>query len=198
MAPDQLPDFLCVALELAGHLDRLGIPYVAGGSLASSFHGEPRSTNDVDLVVALTPEQVDPLVRALGQGYYVSTAAAREAAGTGGAFNVVHLATAVKADLFVAGTDPFDAERIARGIRQRFGESPGSTLAIDSAEDTILRKLEWYRRGGEVSERQWRDVIGIIRAQGARLDWTRLESWAPRLGVDDLLARARSEGMPAG
>ena len=197
MAPDQLPDFLRVALELAAHLDRLGIRYVAGGSLASSFHGEPRSTNDVDLVIALPPSGVDALVAALGELYYISAEAARQAARTGGVFNVIHLDTAVKADLFVAGADPFDAERIACGTREALGESPTSFLRIDTAENTILRKLEWYRRGAEVSERQWRDVLGIIRAQGAHLDWTRLESWAPRLGVSDLLMRARREGMGA-
>ncbi|HEX9727936.1 MAG TPA: hypothetical protein VGA37_05490 [Gemmatimonadales bacterium] len=197
MAPERLPDPLAVALDIAGILEQLRIGYVAAGSLASSFHGEPRSTNDVDFVVDLTPGQVAEFVAALGNRYYVSADAATDAARNGGAFNLIQYATAVKVDLFVAGDDPFDAERLAARTRERIGATDRETVYMDTAEHTILRKLEWYRRGGEVSERQWRDVIGIIRSQAGGLDWHRLRSWAPRLGVADLLERAHREGAPA-
>ena len=109
MTPDQLPDPLAVALDVARVLERLGIAYLAAGSLASSVHGEPRSTNDVDLVVDLAAGQVPSLLQALGDRYYVSPEAVAEAAPTGGAFNLIHLGTAVKVDVFVAGDDPFEA-----------------------------------------------------------------------------------------
>jgi hypothetical protein len=192
MAPDHLPDPLAVALEVAGILERLGIPYLAAGSLASSVHGEPRSTNDVDLVVDLAGH-VAGLLRALGDRYYVSADAVGEATRTGGTFNLIHLATAVKVDVFVSRDDPFDAERLARRTQVRIGPDEGDVLKVDTAEHTILRKLEWYRRGDEVSERQWRDVLGVLRAQPTGLDWDRLAAWAARLGVADLLARARRE-----
>jgi hypothetical protein len=196
MAPDALPDPIRVALDLAATFEHLRIPYVAVGSVASSFHGVPRSTDDVDFVVSLTPATSVALVAALAGAFYVSADAAREAAATsrGGAFNVIHLATAVKADLFVAGDDPFEAERLAQRRRVRIAEDAPSDLYIDTAEHTIVRKLEWYRRGGAVSDRQWGDVVGIVRAQGTRLDRDDLRVWADRLGVDDLLEQAMREG----
>jgi hypothetical protein len=152
MAPDQLPDPLAVALEVAGMLERLGIPYLAAGALASSVHGEPRSTNDVDLVVDLAAGHVPGLLRALGDRYYVSADAVGEATRTGGTFNLIHLATAVKVDVFVSRDDPFDAERLARRTRVRIGPDEGDVLEVDTAEHTVLRKLEWYRRGLGVAD----------------------------------------------
>jgi hypothetical protein len=96
----------------------------------------------------------------------------------------------VKIDVFVVGRDAFDRERIATG--QRMEIAPGQALVIDSPENTVLRKLEWFRRGGEVSERQWRDIVGILRIQGDRLDQDRLRRWANTLRVADLLDRAQS------
>jgi len=196
MAPDQLPDPLVVALAVAGVFERLGIPYFAGGSLASSLHGEPRSTVDIDLVADLRPDHVAPLLSALQGEYYVSDVAVHEALRFGTSFNAIHLATAVKVDVFIAGQDPFNAERLAHRQRMQVRADPPGELFVDAAEHTVLRKLEWYRRGGEVSERQWRDVLGVLRAQGDRLDRLRLDTWAPRLGVADLLARARREAEP--
>ena len=101
-------------------------------------------------------------------------------------FNAVHFASAVKVDFFVAGDDPFEAERLRQ--RERI-ELPNGVLYVDTAEHTLLRKLEWYRRGGEASERQWRDVESIARIQGDRLDQKYLGRWAAHLGVTDLLDR---------
>lgn len=163
------------------------------GSLASSVHGEPRSTNGVDIVADMEAQHVTPLLAALGDRYYVSADAAQEAVRQEAAFNVIHLGTAVKVDVFVAGRDPFDAERLTRRERVRLGSDEPGELWVDTAEYTVLRKLEWYRRGGEISDRQWRDVVGILRAQGSRLDRERLDVWASRLGVGDLLERAQRE-----
>jgi hypothetical protein len=110
----------------------------------------------------------------------------RVAVDSGASFNAVHFTSAIKVAFFVAGDDPFEAERLQR--RQRI-EMPNGVVYVDTAEHTLLRKLEWYRRGGEVSERQWRDVQAIARIQGDRLDVEYLRLWASRLRVLDLLER---------
>jgi len=197
MAPEGLPDPLRVALAIARILDRLGVSYVTAGSFASSVHGEPRSTDDVDIVADLRPVHAPHLAAALRGEWYVSDEAARDAIAHGTSFNAIHLASGVKVDLFVVGTDAFDAHRVASGRAVRIGTEPDAVLRVDTAEGTVLRKLEWYRRGGEVSDRQWRDVVGILRAQGARIDRGELARWAARLGVSDLLARAlAAAGLP--
>ena len=133
---------------------------------------------------------VTPFAKAIGRDYYVDLGAMRRAVTSGESFNAVRYASAIKVDFFVAGNDPFEAERLRS--RQRI-ETPDGVLYVDSAEHTLLRKLEWYRRGGEVSERQWRDVQAIARIQGDRLDLEHLRLWAPRLGVMDLLERVMQD-----
>ena len=142
------------------------------------------------MVVALLARHVAPFVKAMGRDYYVDEEAMRLALSAGGSFNAVHFASAIKVDFFVAGNDPFEAERLRS--RQRI-ELPNAVLYVDTAEHTLLRKLEWYRRGGEVSERQWRDVLAIARIQGDRLDREHMRVWAGRLGVADLLDRAMGD-----
>lgn len=138
------------------------------------------------MVVALLVRHVTPFAKAIGGDYYVDVDAMRLAVTSGESFNAVHFASAIKVDFFVAGDDPFEAERLQR--RQRI-ETGNGALYVDTAEHTLLRKLEWYRRGGEVSERQWRDVQAIARIQGDRLDLDHLRLWGLRLGVMDLLER---------
>ncbi|MFL5613018.1 MAG: hypothetical protein ACJ796_05090 [Gemmatimonadaceae bacterium] len=193
MAPGALPDPLAVAVIVAQQLEKLHVRYVIGGSFASSLHGEPRSTNDVDIVADLEEATARLFVDSLGDPFYADVSAAIAAVRAGSSFNVVHIESAVKVDIFVAGADPFDQERLQR--RQRiavnaFGSD--AALYVDTAEDVILRKLEWYRRGGETSERQWRDVLAVLRTQQP-LDDNHLRTWADRLGVADLLIRARGD-----
>jgi hypothetical protein len=197
--PDSSPDPIAVAVAFSATLERLGIRYLIGGSLASSVHGEPRSTNDIDVVAEILPAHVTSFLAAVDGEYYVSeeavhaalTSAARRVPGD--SFNLIHLSGAIKVDIFVAGTDPFNAERLRQRERVRVSESPEAYLFVDTAEHSLLRKLEWYRRGGEVSDRQWRDVLAIVRVQGERLDRTRLTMWADALRVADLLGRVLSE-----
>jgi hypothetical protein len=193
MVPERPPDPVAVALEMAAVFERLGIAYFAGGSLASSIHGEPRSTVDIDFVADLKTAQVAPLLRALADEFYVSEEAIREALRSGTSFTVIHLPTAVKVDVFMVGKDAFNAERLAHRQRARVGDDPPGEVFVDMAEHIVLRKLEWYRRGGEVSDRQWRDVLGVLRVRGKELDAARLDTWARRLGVTDLLERARQQ-----
>lgn len=197
MAPDELPEPIAVAVLFTGILEDLGIAYLVGGSLASSVHGEPRSTNDIDVVADLDTRDVSGLVEALRPDFYVSADAAREAVRGERSFNAIHVATAVKVDVYVAGKDAFNAERLQLRQRVQVSAEPLAELFVDTAEHSVLRKLEWYRRGGEVSERQWRDVVAILRLQVDHLDRGRLEEWGGRLGVTDLLVRALDEaGTP--
>jgi len=176
-------------------LDRMEIPYYVGGSVASSSHGIPRTTMDVDLVVDLLPDLIDEFTAQLQRDFYADAALIRESFSRGRAANLLHYATAYKFDLFPLGTDEYSriqfARRAFRNIRS-LGPEP-IECAVASAEDTILRKLEWYRAAGETSERQWNDLRGILKISGAKLDPAYLRHWAAHLKVDDLLERLLRE-----
>jgi hypothetical protein len=152
--------------------------------------GEPRSTIDIDIVAAIDDRHVEGLVAALGHDFYVDPESVRRAIRTRSSTNLIHLATQYKVDLFVAGGTPLDAQQLARRQIVRLGER---TLFIHPPEDILLQKLRWYRSGGEVSDRQWRDVLAIVRTQGPRLDRGYLTAHAPILGVLDLLERLLRE-----
>jgi len=185
-------DPLDVAVDFAQFLGALGVRYALTGSMASAVHGEPRSTVDVDLIADLSVATSTRLVSAIEATYYVDAEVARQMTESAGSFNAIHLASAIKVDIFVTGDDPFEQERLRRRIQIALPDSLDQHLWIDAAECTVLRKLEWYRRGGEVSERQWRDVVAILRLQQSALNDDFLDAWAPSLGVSDLLARVRA------
>jgi hypothetical protein len=181
-------DPVAVALIVAGILDALGIRYTTGGSIASSIAGEPRSTVDIDIVAELDEPRVTALVSALSSTFYVDDRAVLRAVRTRGIVNVIHQDTQLKVDLHVAGGTPLDEQQLQRRTPVEVGA--GRILYVHPPEDILLQKLRWYRRGGETSDRQWRDILGIVRVQGDRLDRRYLIDHAPTLGVADLLARA--------
>ena len=183
-------DPVAVVLIVLGHLEALGIPHTVGGSIASSFAGEPRSTIDVDVVAALEDRHVDELVARLSPDFYADSDALRRAVRTKTSANLIHQATQLKVDVFVAGGTPLDDQQIARRLKVVLDD--GRTLFVHPPEDILLQKLRWYRQGGEVSDRQWRDVMAIVKVQGAKLDRRYLEDGARVLGVSDLLKRALS------
>lgn len=179
---------------VADALEALGVPYFISGSLASSAHGVARASLDVDIVAALSLDDVEPLVARLTGAYYVNESRARSAVLDRRSFNLIHLATMFKVDVFVPKGRPFDDRRFERAGAEALDESPGARrFPIASAEDVVLAKLEWFRAGGEISERQWSDVIGVLRTDAARLDLRYLRQWAGSLGVSDLLERALAE-----
>ena len=179
-----------VTLKVIAAFDRLGILYLIGGSLASAVHGIVRATMDADLVVDIEEEQIPPLVTALEGEFYIDAGMILEAIHHASSFNLIHYETLFKVDLFILKTRPFDAVQMQRRVVQVVGDEPESRAYFSTAEDTILAKLEWFRMGGEVSERQWRDILGMLRLQGERLDFEYLQKWAADLGVQDLLKKA--------
>lgn len=187
---------LRVCVEVGRILDDLGVPYLVGGSLASSLHGVPRSTQDADLVADLREEHVSPFVAALAKRFYVDEERVRHAVRRRSSFNVLELATILKVDVFVVGGGALDREQMARRERIELPEGAGE-LDLASAEDTVLQKLRWYELGHRVSDRQWRDVLEVLEVQSERLDRTYLERGAEILGVSNLLKRALKEtGLP--
>lgn len=192
MSPHGSPS-LSVVLQVLEILDGLNVRYHLGGSFASAIHGVPRQTMDADLVVELDDARVVGLVERLRDDFYVDLEVAREAVALRGSFNVIHLGTGFKVDFFVKGRGAFDELELERSVLVQITADPPRSAFVKTAEDTVLRKLQWYRSGGEVSDRQWRDVLGVLVAVGGTLDREYLHLWATRLGVADLLDRAESE-----
>lgn len=154
----------------------------------------PRSTNDVDVVADLTMAHVTPVHEALRGTVYVDREILRDAILHRSCANLIHLETGYKVDGFVCKDTPYDRAALQRSVERRLSESPsGRTYRMATPEDTVLRKLMWFRAGGEVSDRQWSDVLGLLGTRGQDLDGGYLDEWATRLGVGDLLARARGE-----
>lgn len=190
-------DLLGVALQVIDALDACAIRYSIGGSMASSFSGEPRASIDVDIVVDLSDDGVDPFVTALGSDFYADTDSLRRAVREHATANLIHHASGVKIDLFVAGS-PLEEKQLARRQRAQVGRNPDRFVHIHSPEDILLQKLDWFRKGGEVSDRQWRDVLAILIVQRGRLDESYLRSVAAESGLIELLDRATHDASGTG
>jgi hypothetical protein len=163
-----------------------------GGSVSSSLHGLARRTQDVDVIADIRPGQVRPLVQALQRDYYVDEQAWQDAVRRGFPYNVLHLGTMLKVDLIPLKRRAFTKEE-ARRAQMHILEAGTRPVRVASAEDAILTKLEWFEMGGRSSARQWNDILGIMRQQGAALDVPYLTQWADMLGVRDLLEQALIE-----
>ena len=163
-----LAEPIAVTLLVAGALEGLDVPYAIGGSLAGALHGVMRATMDADLVVDLRLEQVEPLARALGDAFYADVASMRDAVGRRASFNVIHLESTFKVDVFVARPRTFVRSQLARRQLHLLSEDPERHAYVISAEDIVLAKLDCHRLGGEASDRQWLDVLGVLKVQGER------------------------------
>ena len=179
-----------IALRVAHVLEEHDVRYVVGGSLASSISGEPRSTLDVDLLVELDEKEVAAVVASLGEEFYSDRDSIRQAIRTRSSANLIHLPSSIKVDLFIMGGSPVDEEQMERRQRLQVASDPDRYLYVYTPEDILLQKLRWYRLGNEVSDRQWRDVLGIILVQGDMLDRAYLRRAARVLNVADLMEQA--------
>lgn len=183
-------DDLIAALEpVAAAFRRLGVSFYVGGSVASTYHGAIRSTMDVDLVCDLQNHHIAAFVSAFGPDCYLSEAAVRDAVERRSCFNVIHLPTAFKVDVFVSRGRLFDVAAMSRAATHPLGSDGSLAVPIASPEDSVLAKLEWYRLGEEASERQWDDVSRLVALLGDTLDLDHMRRMAESLGVSDLLER---------
>jgi len=183
---------LALVLRMAEVLDELGLRYALGGSMASSLLGEPRSTVDVDLAVQLDPASGEALLDRVDDAFYVPLDAARTAIRRQSSFNLVDTANALKVDIFVLGDGLLDRMQIERRVLVDVPGAP-SGIWVTSPEDQVLRKLDWYRQGERVSDRQWRDVVGILRVHRGSLDDAHLAATAVALDLADDLEEARRQ-----
>ena len=175
-------------------LESLSITYLVGGSVASVALSEPRSTNDIDIVVDLQEENVGDFLVALGEDFYAEEEIIRDAIHLKSSFNLILLETMIKIDVFVREANAWTESEFSRKHQLDLGIAGEPVLAwLPSAEDVILQKLAWYRLGGEVSERQWRDVQGVLKVQAENLDYDYLKKWASFRHVSDLLLKAVQE-----
>jgi len=182
-----------ITLLVAQTLERIGIPYAVGGSLASSLHGVMRSTLDVDIVADMKLEHIPALVGALAQEFYADAEMMQDAIAHRSSFNLIHYETAFKVDIFIRKLRAFDQMQLARRQTTVITADPEGRVYVVSPEDIILSKLEWFRLGGEASERQWRDILGVLKTQAGALELNYLHQWAGELQVNDLLERALRE-----
>jgi hypothetical protein len=190
-------DAIDIALLVASAIESVGGAYFIGGSVASSFQGEPRATNDIDIVLELPLGRIGALVGALGPSFEVDVDMLRDALLHGRTCNIFFLPLLTKVDLFAVGPSAFDQIEFARR-KPVAVRATGETLVLKTPEDTVVRKLLWYREGGEVSDKQWRDIVEVLRVSGPSMDHAYLGSWANRLGLSELLARAQADARSHG
>ncbi len=182
-----------VTLKVTDVFEKLGAPYLIAGSLASTLYGMVRTTQDSDIVVEMRPEHLQAFVSALQGEFYIDEEMIAESIQRNSSFNIIHRETMFKVDVFIPRPRPFLQAQLDRAQRQTFSFETEMSAKFASPEDTILSKLEWYRMGGEVSDRQWRDILGVLKTRAGELDLEYLRQWAAELHVSDLLERVLKE-----
>lgn len=185
-----MAEWIEVTLKVVDALEALNINYVICGSAASIIHGVVRSTVDADLIADLKPEHAEPLVAALEKEFYIEPEFIMQAIKRKSSFNVIHQSTMFKVDVFVPKIRVFDQAQLSHRVQRVFGQNPDRSVWFLSAEDIVLAKLEWFKIGGEVSERQWRDILGVLKIQRDKLDVDYMRKMGATLGVAKLLEAA--------
>jgi hypothetical protein len=183
-------EFLTALRFVVSAFESLGIEYALGGSFASSLYGEARATRDVDLISSVAGRHAKPLVEALGVAFYADEDQILQAAMNQSSFNLIHLESMAKVDVFVVWRTEFGRSQLARRQQKHVGRDEPLSLYLTTPEDTVLAKLDWYRLGNCVSDRQWRDVQGVLKVQARSLDFSYLQDWAGKMNIKELLARA--------
>jgi hypothetical protein len=194
-----LGDDILQALEpFVAALEELGVSYYIGGSLASMAWGKPRTTLDADVVAYLRAEHVKPLLSLIGEEYYTSEEMIQDAILRMSSFNVISYKTSLKIDVFIPSQDEFDKVELTRISQRPLGPGKGSRLYnVSSPEDIVLRKIDWYKAGGGISDRQWDDILNVLKNRADTLDRPYMAEWAANLGISDLLDRAIGDaGLP--
>jgi len=179
-----------VTIKVTHVLESLGIPYLIGGSLASTLYGMVRTTQDSDIVAEMRLKHLEPFVLALQDEFYMDDEMIAESIQRHSSFNMIHRESMFKVDVFIPRPRPFLQSQLVRAQNQTFLFESEISAKFASPEDIILAKLEWYRLGGDVSERQWRDVLGVLKTRAGELDLDYVRKWANELKVSDLLERA--------
>lgn len=182
-----------VTLKVTGVLEKLGVPYLIGGSLASTLYGMVRTTQDSDIIAEMRPEHIQSFVSSLQNEFFIDEEMIADSIQRNSSFNIIHRETMFKVDVFIPRPRPFQQSQISRAQSQTFNLESEISANFASPEDVILSKLEWYRMGGEVSDRQWTDVLGVLKTRAGELDLDYLRKWAQELKVTDLLERALKE-----
>jgi hypothetical protein len=188
-------DSIRVTLLVTAALEKMDVHYAVGGSLSSSLHGVMRSTMDVDIVADLRYEHIQPFVNALSAVFYADDEMIRDAIEHRSSFNLIHYETAFKVDVFIPKKRAFDKMQLERRMASIITTDPEHSIYVTSPEDVILAKLEWYRMGNEISERQWRDVLGVLKMKPGEIDRAYLRHWAIELKVGDLLECSLTEAL---
>ncbi|MDD5134329.1 MAG: hypothetical protein PHP01_02815 [Phycisphaerae bacterium] len=181
-----------VIKKLTDILDELKIAYAIGGSIASSIYGTPRFTQDADITVQSFTNVAERLYETLKDSFYISKEAMYQAISSHGSFNVIHLETAFKIDIFTANSD-FEKLLLTRSRKNKIDESIDKPFSLVSPEDIILLKLKWYKKSGCASDRQWSDVQGVLAVQKETIDFDYLTDWSKKLGLNQLLKKTISE-----
>lgn len=184
------PDMLYALQPVINAFDKLSIPYCIGGSVASSLYGIARTTLDIDIVADLQLQHIPLLIKELGKSYYIEESMIRNAINNSSSFNLIHFETSMKIDIFILKNIPYDEESFKRRIKDILDESINREFFFTSPEDIIINKLQWYEMGEKISERQWLDVLGVIKVQGESLDKNYLQLWSKKLEIFDLLTKA--------
>lgn len=182
-----------VLYDFVAVLEEQQISYAVVGSVASSLHGFSRATGDVDILASISAEHIPILVKSLKDEFYIDSKMIRRAISTNKPFNAIHIDSVFKLDVYAASKDEFDQQQLSRSQAVALLQNSESTINLASAEDTILAKLVWYRKGNEISERQLSDIYGVITVQGDNLDFDYLQEWANKLNVSDLLDKVLEE-----
>lgn len=163
--------------------EELDISYLIGGSLASSAYGEPRLTNDIDIVIDLKLEHLPGFFAKFDPNeFYLDKETVRQAFSTNRQFNIIHPSSGYKIDLFIGGDDPFIRSEMAR--RRRLEAPDGMHAFFASPEDVILKKMQYFQAGE--SERQFRDIAGVLSVQGDQLDREYIHHWTSELGLTEI------------
>lgn len=184
-----------VMIKVIEALEDLDSAYLIGGSYASSAHGIARATMDIDILAAIPAKHAAAFAEKLTPEFYADEQAIRNAIMAKRSFNVIHIDTMFKVDVFISKRDSFDKEQLERRELYVAVRNPDRSVYVASPEDTILSKLRWYRQTDESSDRQWNDVLGVMTVQADKLDLAYLKKWADELSVSDLLESALAQSQ---